>query len=78
MLDDILVHVEVNPSEALVLGTRPSLFEISHSLDLLTISCGWGVHQSEAMEAGDFQASAVADLLAVIRRADLIAAQYAG
>jgi phosphoglycolate phosphatase-like HAD superfamily hydrolase len=78
MLGDILNHVEVNPSEALVLGTRPSLFEVSHGLDLLTIGCGWGVQEPAVMEAADFQAPAVADLLAIIRRADSIAAQYAG
>jgi phosphoglycolate phosphatase-like HAD superfamily hydrolase len=78
MLADILSHIEVNPSEVLVLGTRPSLFEASHDLDLLTISCGWGVHQPEALVAADFHAPTVADLLSIIRRADLIAAQYAG
>jgi hypothetical protein len=78
MLVDILRQVEVNPSEALVLGARPTLFEISRGLDLLTISCGWGIHQSGATDSGDFQAAAVADLLPVIRRADSIASQYAG
>ncbi len=78
MLADILSRAEVTPSEALVLGTRPSFFDTSHSLDLLTIGCGWGIQQREALGAADFQAPSVARILPVVRGADEIAAQYAG
>ncbi len=78
MLADMLDRAEVNPSEVLVLGTRPALFEESHSLDLLTLGCGWGLQQKDALESADFQAVSLAQVLPAIRRADEIAAEYAG
>ncbi len=78
MLGDMLSQAEVNPSEALVLGTRPALFQASRSLDLLTVGCAWGLQQQDAVEEADFQVRAVAQILPIIRRADEIAAEYAG
>lgn len=78
MLADMLDQAEVNPSEVLVFGTRPSMFEASHSLDLLTLGCGWGLQQKDALETADFLAGNVTQIIPVIRRADDIAAEYAG
>ncbi len=76
MLGDLLSQAEVNPSEALVLGTSPSLFEASRSQDLLTLGCGWGLQEPDPLEAADFQVSSVAQVIPGIRRADEIAAEY--
>ncbi len=78
MLADMLDQAEVNPSEVLVLGTRPYLFEASHSLDLLTLGCGWGLREKDALEAADFQVASVTQVIPIIRRADAIAADYTG
>ncbi len=78
MLGDLLNQAEVNPSEVLVLGTRPAMFEAGHSLDLLTLGCGWGIHLKDSLETADFHVSSVAQIIPVARRADEIAAEYAG
>lgn len=76
MLSDILNRAEINPSEALVLGTRPAFFEASHGLDLLTLGCAWGLQHKDALKASDFQSGCVEEILPVIRRADEIAARF--
>ncbi len=76
MLEDVMHQAEVNPSETLVLGTRPSMFEAAHSLDLLTVGCGWGLHRHDGLEEADLQAHSLGQLPAAIREADGMAEQY--
>jgi phosphoglycolate phosphatase-like HAD superfamily hydrolase len=78
MFEDIMIHAEVNPSETLVLGTRPAFFEAAHNLDLLTVGCGWGLHQQDGLREADLQALTLGRLAPVIREADALAAQYLG
>lgn len=78
MLADILARQEVNPSEAVVLGTRPAFFDACHSLDLMTIGCAWGIQEQSILDASDFPAQAVEHVVTVLHRIDEIAAQHAG
>ena len=78
MLSDALDRAEVNPSETLVFGARPALFDAGRALDLFTVGCGWGLQQKDALDTADFQSPTVDRILQVIRRIDEIAAQYAG
>ncbi len=76
MLEEIMHYAEVNPSETLVLGTRPSFFDAAHNLDILTIGCGWGVRQHGGLEGSDLRAMTQADLYPAIRKADAFWGQY--
>ena len=76
MLDEIMHHAEVNPSETLVLGTRTPFFEAAHDLDVLTVGCGWGIQTHSGLEEADFQALTLAQLYPVIRKADELSTQY--
>ncbi len=76
MLEEIMHHAEVNPSETLVLGTRPSFFQSAHNLDVLSIGCGWGIRQHDGLEEADLQSVALARLYPTIQKADELAAQY--
>ncbi len=76
MIEEIMHHAEVNPSETLVLGTRPSFFEAAHNLDVLTIGCGWGIHQHDGLADADLQSLTLAQIFPAIQRADELAAQY--
>ncbi len=78
MLEDIMYQAEVNPSETLVLGTRPSMFEAAHSLDVGAVGCGWGIHQRDGLREADLQALSIGQLPAAIREADDRAEQYLG
>ena len=40
MIEDMMVRAEVNPSETLLLGTRPSMFLATQTLDVVTVGCG--------------------------------------
>jgi phosphoglycolate phosphatase-like HAD superfamily hydrolase len=75
MLEELMAHAEVHPSETLVLGTRPQLFQTARNLDLLTIGCGWGIHQHHGLLEADFQSPTFAQLYNAIHEADRIAAQ---
>ena len=75
MIDEIMSRAEVNPSETLALGTRPDFFRAVRSLDVLSIGCGWGLHQLEALAGADLQAHALTDLLPAIEKADEMAAR---
>ncbi len=76
MLAEIMNHAAVNPSETLVLGTRPPCFDASHNLDILCIGCGWGLQKREALGNADFQLYSVDLLQSLIRQADEISASY--
>jgi phosphoglycolate phosphatase-like HAD superfamily hydrolase len=76
MLLEIMHHAEVNFSETLVLGTRPKFFHAAHSLDLLTVGCGWGIHQHGALAEADLQSLTFSQLLPAIQKADQLASQY--
>ena len=76
MLNEIMSHGGANPSETLVLGTRPSYFEAGHNLDILCIGCGWGLQKREALANADFQLHSIDHLQPLIRHADEISAGY--
>jgi phosphoglycolate phosphatase-like HAD superfamily hydrolase len=76
MLEDIMRQAEVYPSETLVLGTRPAFFDAAHNLDVLTVGCGWGLHQYDGLREADLQALTIGRLLPSIHEADELAAQY--
>ncbi len=73
MLEEIIHFTEVNPSEALVLGARPRLFEAAHNLEMLAIECGWGVRQPSG--DADIQAPIIAQLNSAIVKADQLASE---
>jgi phosphoglycolate phosphatase-like HAD superfamily hydrolase len=76
MFEEIMNHTEVYPSETLVLGTRPAFFQAAHNLDLLTVGCGWGLHQQYRLAEADLQAPALSHLHAVIEQADHLSNRY--
>lgn len=75
MIDEIISRAEVNRSETLALGTRPDFFESAHSLDILTIGCGWGLKRHDALAAADLQALTISQAYPAILKADGLVAQ---
>lgn len=75
MLEEIMRQAEVNPSETLALGTRPSYFQAARSLDVLSIGCGWGIHKHAALAEADLQAISLSQLSDAIEKADSIISQ---
>jgi len=73
MLEEVLHFAEANRSEAVVLGSRPRLFEAAHNLDMLTIGCGWGIRQHDALRDSDLQALTLPQLYPAIQKADQLA-----
>jgi phosphoglycolate phosphatase-like HAD superfamily hydrolase len=76
MLEELMHLAEVNPSETLVLGTRPAFFHAAHNLDILTIGCGWGVRRKDGLQEADLQALSLPQLPPAVEKADELAAQY--
>jgi phosphoglycolate phosphatase-like HAD superfamily hydrolase len=74
MFGEIMHQAEVNPSEALALGSRPHFFQAAHNQDILTIGCGWGIKRQDGLAEADFVA-ALADLEDAIKKADYLASQ---
>ena len=74
MLDEILNRAEALPSETALLGTRPSFFEAARNLDVLSIGCGWGTPDPDALGPVDLQAITLEDAWRAIEAADGIAA----
>jgi phosphoglycolate phosphatase-like HAD superfamily hydrolase len=70
MLEEVMRQAEVYPSETLVLGTRPDHFQAARALDVLSIGCGWGIHQHGALAEADLQAMSLSQLSAAIEKAD--------
>jgi phosphoglycolate phosphatase-like HAD superfamily hydrolase len=75
MLEEIMRQAEVNPSETLVLGTRPHFFGSANSVDVGTIGCGWGVSHHESLANAGMQSSTLEQLFPAIQKADALAAQ---
>jgi phosphoglycolate phosphatase-like HAD superfamily hydrolase len=75
MFDEIIRHMQVHSSETLVLGTRPQYFEAARDLDLLTIGCGWGLHQHQGLSKADLQSLTLSQLFPIIQKADHLASQ---
>ena len=76
MYGEIMHHHEVNPSETVVLGTRPAMFEAAHGLDLFTIGCGWGIRQHERLAEADLTALTLARLEPALLRADELSTHW--
>ena len=74
MLAEVMSHEEVNPSETLLLATRPRYFEAGVGLGVLTLGCGWGIEEHSALEQADFQSLTIDHALPVIRQADEVSA----
>ncbi len=70
MLTEIMNHAEVNPSETVVLATRPRFFEAGRDLGILTVGCGWGILGHSALSEADFQSVSLQHALPIIRQAD--------
>ncbi len=74
MLEEIMNHAEVHPSETLLLGTRPFCFETGRNLDVQSVGCGWGILRHEGLESADYQAFAIDQLYPLIKQADALSA----
>ena len=75
MVLEIMRQLEVNPSETLMMGTRPHTFQAAKAVDVLTIGCGWGILQQAALAEADLRSSSISGLDSVIRKADALAFQ---
>jgi len=76
MLEEIMHHAGVNPSETLVLGTRSPYFEAAHALDIMTIGCGWGLRHPQDSAGADLEALTVSHVCAAVEQADQLATDY--
>ena len=76
MIEEVMHRAEVNPSETLVLGTRPDFFQAARNHDVITIGCGWGLHRHEALAEADLQSLTLANILPSLEKADAMAARY--
>lgn len=77
MLDAILHYSEVNPSEALLLATRPQFFHSARNLDIPTIGCGWGVRGHDGLAEADMQVLTLDQLYPAMQQADALASRRA-
>ncbi len=73
MLEEIMHQAEVNPSETLMLGTRPHSFRAARSLDVLTVGCGWGIRGHDGLSEADLQSLTPAQLNPTLQKADALA-----
>lgn len=76
MLEEIMHQAEVNPSETIVLGTRPHFFKAARSQDVLTVGCGWGIRGHEGLSEADLQSLTLAQLYPALQEADSLASRY--
>lgn len=76
MVGEIMHHAEVNPSETIVLGTRPQYFQAAHNLDVLTIGCGWGLRRHTGLAEADLQSITMQQLIPALQKADELASRY--
>jgi phosphoglycolate phosphatase-like HAD superfamily hydrolase len=76
MFGEIMQQAEVNPSEALALGTRPQFFRAAHNHDLLTVGCGWGIQQQDSLAEADLISPSFSELATIVEKADYLASQY--
>jgi phosphoglycolate phosphatase-like HAD superfamily hydrolase len=75
MMLEIMRQLEVNPSETLMMGTRPHAFQAAKSVNVLTIGCGWGILQHGALAEADLRSRTVSELDSAIRKADSLVFQ---
>lgn len=75
MFEEIMGRAEVNPSETVMLGTRPGFFEAARAVDVLSIGCGWGIHNHEPLGAADLQSLSLSTIYHTIEKADALAAR---
>jgi phosphoglycolate phosphatase-like HAD superfamily hydrolase len=75
MFAEIMGRAEVNPSETLMLGTRPGFFEAARAVDVLSIGCGWGIHKHEPLGAADLRSLSLSTIYHTIEKADALAAR---
>jgi phosphoglycolate phosphatase-like HAD superfamily hydrolase len=73
MLEEIMCRAEVNPSETIALGTRPDFFLAARNLDIRTIGCGWGLRDTQVLNAADLQSAISFSVTAAVEEADRMA-----
>jgi phosphoglycolate phosphatase-like HAD superfamily hydrolase len=76
MLTEIIHHHEVNPSETVVLGTRPAMFQAAHRLDVVTIGCGWAIQRHDGLAEADFRSLTLSALEPALEEADDLSSRY--
>jgi len=62
MIQELMQHHEVQPSETIVLGTRPAYFESARYLDVRSIACTWGISDQRILPGADYRAQTVSAL----------------
>ncbi len=72
MLSEAMRQAEANPSETLVLGTRPQTFRAARALDIRSIGCSWGIREHAGLAEADFQCKSISDLLAAVEKAETL------
>ena len=75
MLEEIMRQCEVNRSETVVLGTRPTFFEAAHNLNAMAVGCGWGIHHHGGLGNADLQSLTLSTLVPAIHKADELSTQ---
>jgi phosphoglycolate phosphatase-like HAD superfamily hydrolase len=75
MIEDLMERAEVNPSETLLLGTRPDFFRAARRVDVASLGCGWGLEDREALAEADFQALTPSQAFSIIQEADIKASE---
>ena len=76
MLAEVMHHHEVNPSETVMLATRPATFQAAHRLDVVTVGCGWGTLKHDALGEADLKALTLSGLGAALSEADELSTRY--
>jgi phosphoglycolate phosphatase-like HAD superfamily hydrolase len=72
MYEEIMQIAEALPSETIVLGTRPRMFEAAHAVDAKAIGCGWGMRNRglNRLKEADFQAASISQLDTILKQVD--------
>ncbi|MBN1570989.1 MAG: HAD hydrolase-like protein [Acidobacteria bacterium] len=76
MMLEIMRQGEANPSETLVLGTRPDTFQSARAVNVLSVGCGWGIRDHSGLSGADFQAHSLSNLSDRIAQADTLALRH--
>ncbi len=75
MFDEIMDRAEVHRSETLLLGTRTEFFVSARNLDIVSIGCGWGLHDLTQLQEADLQSPSLSHAFPAIVEADRLVAQ---
>ncbi len=70
MFEESMHRAGVHSSETVALGTRPEYFRAAHSLDVMTIGCGWGIRQQGGLAEAILQCGQVERAWTAVSRMD--------